>query len=69
MGIGGLMFLPIYGFIYNHPTAEMQRNKQKKFGESLKINLCRRKVFFGSGDQHKSSLKNMDVAFASNMYN
>ena len=63
------MFLPIHGLIYNHPTAETQRNKQKKFRKSLKIILWRREVFLGSGDQHKSSLKNMDVVFGSDMYN
>ena len=68
MGIGGLIFLPIYGVIYNHPTAETQRNEQKKFGKSLKIILRRGEVFLGSGDQYKSSLKNMDVFFGSNMY-
>ena len=39
MGIAGLMFLPIHGLIYNHPTVETQRNKQKTFGKSLKIIL------------------------------
>ena len=68
MAIGGLIFLPIYGVIYDHPTAETQRNKQKKFGKSLKIILRRGGVFLGSGDQYKSSLKNVDIVFGSNMY-
>ena len=35
MGIGCLMFLPIYGLIYNHPTAETTK-QAKEIQEEFK---------------------------------